>query len=75
MKFIRERFIHSRIQFDEAEKDTLISAHKIVSNVRETNAHGYTEDDYLRVRCTEILKGISELLDNYSNEYMEEEQK
>lgn len=74
MRIIKQRFIHNHIVFDEIEKDILTSACKIVSNVREINAHGYTEDDYLRNRCTEIMKGISELLDNYSNEYPDEEE-
>ena len=69
MKLVRERFIHNRLQFDEAEKDTLISAHKIISKVRDVNARGYTEDVYLRDLCTQVLDGISELADNYNNKY------
>ena len=72
MNLVRERYIHSHLQFDEAEKDILTSACKIVSKVRDLNVRGYKEDEYLRERCTEIVKGISELLNNYSNEYMEE---
>lgn len=69
MKLVRERFIHSRLQFDEAEKNTLISTHKIISKVRDVNARGYTEDSYLRDLCTAILEGISEITDDYNNKY------
>lgn len=73
MKLTKEIFVHNHLTFEETEKDILISASKIVSTVREQNIHSAgAEDDFLNITCDDILKGISQLLDNYSNEYMNE---
>ena len=41
--------------------------------VRNNNIHSCgTEDEYLSEKCNEIIKGISELLDNYSNKYLDD---
>lgn len=70
MKFVKEIYIHNRVTFEENEKDTLCSAYKIISTVRNNNIRGCgAEDSYLNQICDTTLKGISELLDNYSNEY------
>ena len=70
MKLTKETFIHNRLAFDDVEKDVLTSAYKIVDTVRTANIHSSgAEDDYLLDKCNDILNGISELLDNYTNEY------
>lgn len=70
MRLAKESFIHNRLTFDDGEKDVLTSAYKIVDTVRTANIHSNgAEDDYLLDKCNDILKGISELLDNYTNEY------
>ena len=70
MKLKKESFIHSRLTFDDIEKDVLTSAYKIIDMARTANIHSSgAEDDYLLDRCNDILNGISELLDNYTNEY------
>lgn len=72
MKLMKETYVHNRLTFDETERDVLINAHKIISSVKQQNIHSSgAEDDFLSDRCTEILNGISELLDNYRNEYPE----
>lgn len=74
MRFVKEVYIHNRVTFDENEKDTLCSAIKIITAVRNSNACSCgTEDLYLDQMCGTITKGISELLDNYSNEYPRED--
>ena len=70
MKLKKETFIHNCLTFDDIEKDVLTSAYKIVDTVRTANIHSSgAEDDYLLDKCNDILIGISELLDNYTNEY------
>lgn len=70
MKLTKECFIHSKITFDSTEKDVLTTTRKIIENICFTNTHSSgAEDDYLREKCEDILKGIDELLDNYTNEY------
>lgn len=72
MRVIKRRFIHNQIIFDEAEKDVLTTAYKIVDAIRMENIHSSgADDDYLTEKCDDILKGISELLDNYTNEYLD----
>ena len=70
MKLKKETFIRNCLTFDDIEKDVLTSAYKIVDTVRIANIHSSgAEDDYLLDKCNDILNGISELLDNYTNEY------
>ena len=73
MKLIKNTYIHNHLFFDEIERDILISASKIVSAIRNENIHSNgAEDVYLTEKCDSVLVGLSELLDNYSNEYAEE---
>ena len=73
MKLIKNTYIHNHLFFDEIERDILISASKIVSAIRNENIHSSgAEDVYLNEKCESVLMGLSELLDNYSNEYAEE---
>ena len=73
MKLIKNAYIHNHLFFDEIERDILISASKIVSAIRNENIHSSgAEDVYLTEKCDSVLVGLSELLDNYSNEYAEE---
>lgn len=73
MKLIKNAYIHNYLSFTEAEQDILISASKIVSAVRNENIHSSgAEDTYLTEKCISVLAGLSELLDNYSNEYVGE---
>ena len=73
MKLIKNIYIHNHLFFDEIERDILISASKIVSAIRNENIHSSgAEDVYLNEKCESVLMGLSELLDNYSNEYAEE---
>ena len=70
MKLTKEPFIHNRLAFDDVEKDVLTSAYKIVDAVLTANIHSSgAEDDYLHEKCNDILNGLSELLDHYTNEY------
>lgn len=70
MKLTKEHYIHNRLSLDDTERDTLISASKIVMGIRDANIHSAgADDDYLNDICSNVLVGISELLDNYSNEY------
>ena len=70
MKLIKNTYIHNHLFFDEIERDILISASKIVSAIRNENIHSSgAEDVYLNEKCESVLMGLSELLDNYSNEY------
>ena len=70
MKLIKNAYIHNHLSFSEAERDILISASKIVSAIRNENIHSSgAEDTYLTDKCVSILKGLSELLADYSNEY------
>ena len=70
MKLIKNIYIHNHLFFDEIERDILISASKIVSVIRNENIHSSgAEDIYLTEKCDSVLVGLSELLDNYSNEY------
>ena len=70
MKLIKEPFIHNKIIFDSTERDVLTTTYKIIEAIRAENTHSIgAEDDYLLDRCNDILNGISELLDNYTNEY------
>ena len=73
MKLVKETYIHNRLFFEESEKDILLSTVKIISTVRNNNIHSCgAEDTYLNEICDAITKGITELLDNYSNEYLDE---
>ncbi len=73
MKLIKNIYIHNHLFFDEIECDILISASKIVSAIRNENIHSSgAEDVYLTEKCDSVIKGLSELLNNYSNEYAEE---
>ena len=73
MKLIKNIYIHNHLFFDEIERDILISASKIVSAIHNENIHSSgAEDIYLTEKCNSVLVGLSELLDNYSNEYTEE---
>ena len=73
MKLIKNTYIHNHLFFGEIEHDILISASKIVSAIRNENIHSSgAEDVYLTEKCDSVLMGISELLNNYSNEYSEE---
>lgn len=73
MKLTKETYIHNCLIFDESEKDILLSTVKIISAVRNSNIHSCgSEDTYLNEICNAIIKGIPELLDNYSNEYPDE---
>lgn len=70
MELVKKTYIHNRLVFTENERDTLCSAVKIVSAVRNNNIHSSgAEDTYLNEICDAIINGIPELLDNYSNEY------
>ena len=70
MKLIKNAYIHSHLSFSEAERDILINASKIVSAIRNENIHSSgAEDTYLTEECVSVMAGISELLDNYYNEY------
>lgn len=70
MKLTKECFIHNKIAFDSTEKDVLTIARNIVEDIRIANIHSSgAEDDYLAEKCNDILNGIDELLDNYTNEY------
>ena len=70
MKLTKEIYVHNRLSFEESEKDILNSAIKIISNIQKENTHSCgAEDDFLSHECDAILKGITELLNNYSNEY------
>lgn len=70
MKLVKEQFIHNSLDFSTAERDLLIAAHKLISEVREQNIHSCgAEDTFLNDMCNEIMYGILELLDCYSNEY------
>ena len=73
MKLIKDTYIHNHLFFDEIERDILISASKIVSAIRNGNIHSSgAEDVYLTEKCDSVLIGLSELLNNYSNEYVGE---
>lgn len=73
MKLTKEHFIHNHITFDPTEKDVLTTAYNIIEAVHIENTHpSGAEDDYLTEVCGNILSGISELLDNYTNEYPNE---
>lgn len=73
MKLIKETYIHNRLVFEESEKDILLSTVKIISAIRHNNIHSSgAEDTYLNEVCDAIIKGIPELLDNYSNNYPDE---
>ena len=73
MKLIKNIYIHNHLFFDEIERDILISAGKIVSAIRNENIHSSgAEDIYLTEKCDSVLIGLSELLNNYSNEYVGE---
>ena len=73
MKLIKNPYIHNHLSFDKIERDILISASKIVSAIRTENIYSSgAEDVYLTEKCDSVLMNISELLDNYSNEYAEE---
>ena len=73
MKLIKNAYIHNHLSFSEAERDILISASKIVSAIRNENIHSSgAEDTYLTEKCDSVIKSLSELLNNYSNEYAEE---
>ena len=70
MKLIKNIYIHNHLFFSEAERDILISASKIVSAIRNENIHSSgAEDTYLTEKCDSVIKGLSELLADYSNEY------
>ena len=70
MKLVKTPYIHKHIIFNESETDILISASKIISVVRSENIHSCgAEDEYLNELAEGIVSGISELLDNYRNEY------
>ena len=70
MKLIKNAYIHNHLSFNEAERDILISASKIVSAIRNENIHSSgAEDTYLTDKCVSVLEGLSELLADYSNEY------
>lgn len=66
MKLRKETYIHNQLVFNEVERDTLCSASKIITSIRQENE---SEDIYLNALCEALLHGISELLDNYANEY------
>ena len=73
MKLIKDTYIHNHLFFDEIERDILISASKIVSAIRNENIHSSgAEDVYLTEKCDSVLISLSELLNNYSNEYVGE---
>ena len=73
MKLIKNTYIHNHLFFDEIERDILISASKIVSAIRNENIHSSGADDvYLTEKCDSVVIGLSELLNNYSNEYVGE---
>lgn len=70
MKLKKELYIHNQLILDEIEKDILTSAYKIIESIRSANIHSCgAEDSYLNEECKTILSCISELLDNYTNEY------
>ena len=70
MKLTKKRYIHNEITFDPIEKDVLTTAYKIIEAVRMENIHSSgADDDYITEQCNAILNGISELIDNYTNEY------
>lgn len=72
MKLTKEIYIHNEIIFDSTEREVLTAAYKIVDAVRTENIHSTgAEDDYLREKCNDILNGLSELLDHYTNEYFD----
>lgn len=73
MKLTKKIYIHNEITFDSTEREALTTAYKIIDAVRTENIHSSgAEDDYLRAKCNEIMDGLSELLDNYTNEYCDE---
>lgn len=70
MKLTKNCYIHSQLTFDTTEKDVLTTARKIIETVRFENIHSSgADDDYITEKCDAILDGISELLDDYTNEY------
>lgn len=70
MKLVKEHFIHNKITFDSTEKEVLNTTYKIIEALRRENTQSMgAEDDYITEKCNAILCGISELLDNYTNEY------
>lgn len=74
MKLIKETYIHNRIIFNEEEQNILVNAYNIISYLENDNAlQNTSEDTYLSNICFQIKDGISELLLNYSNEYLRKE--
>ena len=45
MKLIKNAYIHNHLSFSEAERDTLTSASKIVSAIRNENIHSSSAED------------------------------
>lgn len=72
MKLTKECLIRNKIEFDLEERKALIAAYNIVEAVIIESRHStHAADEYIIRKCTDILGGISELLDNYSNEYLD----
>lgn len=74
MKLVKETYIHNRLMFDETEINVLKTAYDIVRKIKDSNIHSPgAEDSYLNEQCYNILTGIEELTNNYSNSYVDKE--
>lgn len=72
MELTKKYYVRNQLIFNAAERETLTAAYNIVENVRSENLlSSGSADDYITKKCDAILNGISELLDNYTNEYPE----
>lgn len=71
MILVKETYIHNRLALNETEQEILKSAYEIIRKIKDAN-NG--EDSYLNGQCYNILTGIEELSNDYSNSYAEEEQ-
>lgn len=70
MIFIEETYVHNQLVLDEEERNILISASKIISDIQQANTdNDGAKDGYLFDLCADTLNNISQLLDNYHNSY------
>lgn len=74
MILVKETYIHNRLEFNETERSVLKTAYEIIQKVKNSNIHSPgAEDSYLNEQCDNILSGLSELGNDYSNSYADEE--